>query len=363
MWEIKHINAQNIVSFEDLNLDINNNVATAIIGENKDDQSQKVNGSGKSALIECIAIGITGDPLRKVKTDEFISDWAEEASIELLFHNTFNNKDFMICRNFDRKSPQSIECHIYNSESGEEIETDKTVQASVNDYNKFILSELGISRDDLYNYYILSGDYKSFFEATDRQKKELINRFSNGESVDQSIEVLEQDLEPLEKAVVEANNKVFSINGSIESLTNEINSAAQKQEEAKKSKQEKIAQYNQYIADKRAAIRTCTDQIDKAKNRIAHLKEFFKHIQEMNDAEESKSLLDVYYDIYDEFECHKLTGLPDVPSLSKSYLASLKILKGELEEYEKKINSVKTTCDAAKKDLDNSKDKLDKTQK
>ena len=60
MWEIKHINAQNIVSFEDLNLDINNNVATAIIGENKDDQSQKVNGSGKSALIECIAIGITG---------------------------------------------------------------------------------------------------------------------------------------------------------------------------------------------------------------------------------------------------------------------------------------------------------------
>ena len=363
MWEIKHINAQNIVSFEDLNLDINNNVATAIIGENKDDQSQKVNGSGKSALIECIAIGITGDPLRKVKTDEFISDWAEEASIELLFHNTFNNKDFMICRNFGRKSPQSIECHIYNSESGEEIETDKTVQASVNDYNKFILSELGISRDDLYNYYILSGDYKSFFEATDRQKKELINRFSNGESVDQSIEVLEQDLEPLEKAVVEANNKVFSINGSIESLTNEINSAAQKQEEAKKSKQEKIAQYNQYIADKRAAIRTCTDQIDKAKNRIAHLKEFLQHIQEMNDAEESKSLLDVYYDIYDEFECHKLTGLPDVPSLSKKYLASLKILKGELEEYEKKINSVKTTCDAAKKDLDNSKDKLDKTQK
>ena len=362
MWEIKHINAQNIVSFEDLNLDINNNVATAIIGENKDDQSQKVNGSGKSALIECIAIGITGDPLRKVKTDEFISDWAEEASIELLFHNTFNNKDFMICRNFGRKSPQSIECHIYDSESGEEIEADKTVQASVNDYNKFILSELGISRDDLYNYYILSGDYKSFFEATDRQKKELINRFSNGESVDQSIEVLEQDLNPLEKAVVEANNKVFSINGSIESLTNEINSAAQKQEEAKKSKQEKIAQYNQYIADKRASIRTCTDQIDKAKNRIAHLKEFLQHVQEMNDEKESKSLLDVYYDIYDEFECHKLSGLPDVPSLSKNYLASLKSLKGELEEYEKRIKSVKTTCDTAKKDLDNSKDKLNKTQ-
>lgn len=363
MWEIKHINAQNIVSFEDLNLDINNNVATAIIGENKDDQSQKVNGSGKSALIECIAIGITGDPLRKVKTDEFISDWAEEASIELLFHNTFNNKDFMICRNFGRKSPQSIECHIYDSESGEEIEVDKTVQASVNDYNKFILSELGISRDDLYNYYILSGDYKSFFEATDRQKKELINRFSNGESVDQSIEVLEQDLEPLEEAVVEANNKVFSINGSIESLTNEINAAAQKQEEAKKSKQEKIAQYNQYIADKRAAIRTCIDQIDKAKNRISHLKEFLQHVQEMNDTQESKSLLDVYYDIYDEFECHKLTGLPDVPSLSKNYLVSLKRLKGELDEYEKRIKSVKTTCDTAKKDFDNSKDKLNKTQK
>lgn len=213
MWEIKHITAQNIVSFEDLSLDINNNVATAIIGENKDDQSQKVNGSGKSALIECIAIGLTGDPLRKVKTEEFISDWAEEASVELLLHNTFNGKDFTISRSFGRKTPQVVECHIYQGETGEEIETDKTSQASVNDYNKFVLSELGITKEDLYNYYILSGDYKSFFEASDRQKKDLINRFSNGESVDQSITALEEDLVPLEKAVIEADNKVFSLSG------------------------------------------------------------------------------------------------------------------------------------------------------
>ena len=52
MWEIKKINAQNIISFSDLNYDVEKGVATIIIGENRDDKSQKVNGSGKSGSPE-----------------------------------------------------------------------------------------------------------------------------------------------------------------------------------------------------------------------------------------------------------------------------------------------------------------------
>ena len=57
---------------------------------------------------------------------------------------------------------------------GAEIETDKTIQPSVLDYNRFILEEIGLSKDDIYSNYILCRNkYKSFFDSSDKDKKEL----------------------------------------------------------------------------------------------------------------------------------------------------------------------------------------------
>ena len=361
MWEIKKINAQNIISFSDLNYDVEKGVATIIIGENRDDKSQKVNGSGKSAIIEAITIAFTGEPLRKVKTDEFISDWADEACVEMTLHNDYSNKDFIISRSFARKSPQTIECHIFDCETEQEVDTDKTVQSSVLEYNKFIMDELGISKDDLFNYYILSSKYESFFESSDRVKKELINRFSNGVLVDKGIEKLEDDLTVRDKEVVEANNTVFSINGSIESLTKEINQAAQKQEEAKKSKEEKIVEYKQYIANKRAEIREHNSQIDKANDRIETINEVKTKIEKL-DADEKLSLADAYDKILDEFTENKLSGLSNIKSLSANLVAELKLANDQITTIDKKMKLADTLCQTAKTDVDDSDSKLKKSK-
>ena len=363
MWEIKRISAQNIVSFADLNLDISSNVATVVIGDNKDDNSQKVNGSGKSALIEAIAIALTGEPLRKVNTDEFISDWSDEASVEMTLHNSFTNKDFTISRFFARKAPQTIECHIYDMEKGEEIDTGKTVQPSVNDYNKFILSEIGIAKADLYNYYILSGDsYKSFFEASDRAKKDIINNLSNGVMIDQSIAVLDNDLVPLEAAVVAANNNVFKINGSIESLANEIDQVAQKQVEMRKSKEENINKYRDCISAKRKEVREYEGNISKANERIDDLKNLLSEINEHKD-DENASLIYSFNEISNMFTEHNLGGLPNIPELSHTYLSNLESLKSKTRGVEKSIDMAKTSFELAKADFENAVSKSKKSQK
>lgn len=361
MWEIKKINAQNIISFQDLNYDIEKGVATIIIGENRDDKSQKVNGSGKSAIIEAITIAFTGEPLRKVKTDEFISDWADDASVEMTLHNSFTNKDFTIARFFARKAPQVVECHIYDCEKQEEVDTDKTVQASVLEYNKFIMSELGITKEDLFNYYILSSKYESFFESSDRVKKELINRFSNGSLVDKGIEQLEGDLESRERSVVDAGNNVFKLQGSIDSLTNEINQAAQKQEEAKKSKQEKIAQYHQYIADKRTEIRECNSHIDKANERIDAINNVNTKVKKY-ESDEDLSLVEAYGKVLKLFEENKLSGLPDIQQLSVGYLVELNSTKEKVKSIDKKIVLAQTLCETSKIDVGNSEEKLAKSK-
>lgn len=335
MYELRHINAQNIISFGDLNLDIDSGVATAIIGENRDDQSQKVNGSGKSAIIEAIAIGLTGEPLRKVKTDEFISDWAGDACVELLLHNTFTNKDFFISRRFGRKQPQEIECHLYDCTTGEDVEQDKTSQASVNDYNKFIMSEIGISKEDLFNYYILSSKYESFFEASDRNKKELINRFSNGVLVDQSIEKLDENLVPFENDVVSANNNVIAITSRIDAVVRELSTASQRKEEAKNSKEQKIAQYNQYISDKRKCIREHNDLIAKAEDRLTKLKELpgaLQNIQTLN-----LSLKESYEKLCDLFKENSLDVSTNVITDSIEYSNELSKLQKDFDEYKKNL--------------------------
>ena len=173
-----------------MDLDIKANVSTLIFGQNKDNAHQQANGSGKSSLIEAIAFGITGSPLGDIKTEELINDEAEDAQVQLVFRNGFDGREFEINRFISRSEAQRVECHIFDQQ-GQEIATDKTVQASVNDYNRFVLEELGVSKDELYNNYILCRNhYKSFLDSSDKEKKEIINRFSNGIIVDEAIERL-----------------------------------------------------------------------------------------------------------------------------------------------------------------------------
>ena len=77
MWKLKTIEAENLCAFRSLSYTLRQGVTTLIFGDNRDNDSQQSNGAGKSALLECIAVGITGSPLRKIRSEEIINDAAE----------------------------------------------------------------------------------------------------------------------------------------------------------------------------------------------------------------------------------------------------------------------------------------------
>ena len=60
MWKLTTIEAENLCAFRRLSYTLQQGVTTLIFGDNRDNDSQQSNGAGKSALLECIAIGITG---------------------------------------------------------------------------------------------------------------------------------------------------------------------------------------------------------------------------------------------------------------------------------------------------------------
>lgn len=278
MWKLTKIYAENLCSFRKLEWELPQNITTLVYGNNLDNDSQRSNGSGKSTLIEAVAIGLTGDPQRQAKLDEIINDNAEQAFVRLSLINTDGGDTLDIQRTISRKNPQDIEV-IYKG--------DKIVKSSVIEYNTYILDLIGISKDDIWSSFVLSKRrYVSFLSSSDRDKKDLINRFSNGVLVDQSINALREDLEPLKTKQNEIEKAISFTEGNISALERQIEKILADTERNSLDKEEKMSEIRSQIAKSREAIRTankiCQDSdLDWAD--IEKLEKTFKRIEESED--------------------------------------------------------------------------------
>lgn len=332
MWKLTEIKIRNIVSFREAALKITQGVATLIFGKNEDNASQPCNGSGKSSLIEAISFALTGEQLRKVKSiEEIINDSEDEAYVYLALENDYDNTTFTIERTISRNAPQSIECHKYNS-LGEEIEVDKTIQPTVLDYNKFILSEIGLSKDDIYNFFILCDNkYESFFDCSDRNKKEIINRFSNGVIIDESVARLQLDMEPVEQDFNNANSQISNVRGSISAIENELAQADEKKANAKQEREARIERLDDKIKQCREDIETNQTKKEKAETRLENLKSIQKEIAKLEESD--MSLLEAYKQIKDICEINELGNIGE-------YDVQLQQYKNQLSGLEKVIDKI-----------------------
>lgn len=289
MWHLKSIQATNLCSFLDLRYSPKRGAATLIFGNNLDSDSQNSNGSGKSALIEAIAIGLTGDPLRKVNVDEIINDTKEEATITIELSNDSLCEDMAVTRRLSRSQPQQIQITKkgYQSDTAEEIS-----QASVSDYNKYILDQIGLSKEDIFSNFILTArKYKSFLASSDKEKKELINRFSNGVIVDKSIEELRLDIAPIEENLQEAEKEVAMCTGRVEALGTEIEKAVKEAEDRKLANVSRIKDWENLISQKRADIREANNQIDQIDESLDSLDKLDGELQNLEGSDKDVSSL------------------------------------------------------------------------
>lgn len=339
MWKLLEIKIKNIVSFHEASLSIEQGVATLIFGKNEDNASQPCNGSGKSSLIEAISFALTGEQLRKVKSvEEIINDHADYAYVYVKLENDYNNTSFTIERTISRNTPQSIECHKYNA-SGEEIETDKTIQPTVLDYNKFILGEIGLTKEDIYNNFILCDNkYESFFDCSDKNKKEIINRFSNGIIIDDSIARVQADMEPIEAELTKANNKVINVKGSISAIENELAHIDEKKANAKQERETRIERLDAQIQKCREDIEAVDDKQEKAEARIKLLKKLQNEVEELEESD--LSLLEAYKKIKTICSDNELGTISEFDVLSEKY-------KQQLSDQQINVKNIKNKIDDA----------------
>lgn len=327
MWNLIKLSATNICAFEQLSYAPIQNQATLIFGNNLDNDSQNSNGSGKSALIEVLAIGITGEPLRKVNIDEIINDRFEEATVSLILANHEETKTMTINRRLSRKSPQEIQIIVQHGPY--DTDTEEIKQATVADYNKYVLDQIGLSKDDILRNFILTArKYQSFLSSSDKEKKEIINRFSNGVMVDESIEALRKDMEPVQTELSEAGNEVAEYTGRVSALENEIQAAIAKFAERKADKATRIASIKDMIGEKRAQVRSYNQAIDETNDKLDALDALDAAMQELekSDADTIKA----YAAISEQFKKLGVPAISDYNERIESNRQSLQETKNNI---------------------------------
>lgn len=345
MWKLKKIHATNLCAFKRLDYTLLQDHTTLIFGNNMDNDSQGSNGSGKSAMLEAIAIGLTGETLRKIKMEEIINDAEDEATVSVVLVNPADRQQMTIERRLRRKGAQDIRILLQTGEY--DTDTEEIRQATVADYNKYVLELLGLTKDDIFANYILSKHkYASFLSCSDREKKDIINRFSNGVMVDESIAALQADMTPIQERLRDAENETATCTGRVEALEEQIRAALDKQTERNKSKAERVASWRQAIADKRSYIREQETVKENANALIIQYDALDKDWQALEAGKQD--VLGCYETILKGCEQHSLQRPTDYAEQSKSGKDKLKGLEEALAKADKEAARQEKALAAAK---------------
>lgn len=209
-------------------------------------------------------------------------------------------------------------------------------QASVADYNKFILETLGLTKEDIFSNFILSKHkYLSFLSSSDREKKEIINRFSNGVIVDESIIALQEDMVPIQELLKQAELSVANHTGRVETLQEQINTAITESTERSQKKAERIANWNKAIADKRNHIREQNILINKANEILDQYDKTDKVLQKLeNGKKDAKECFEI---ISEHFASHTLPLPRNFAAISIKNQKELEVVAKEYAEVQKQL--------------------------
>lgn len=220
MWNPKSIEIENLFAHKNSKYEFKNDSCVVIFGKNNCDKGLENNGAGKTTLFEAICISLTGDSLRNIKKDNFINRDSKSCKIVFELENKVLKMDLKIIRQFSRSGSSKVEVWE-NRELNNQI-------TSVNEANKRITELIGISREDLLRYYIISQDSQyTFFTASDADKKEIMNRITSADmiqpildEISESKKNIESNLRLIESKLNEKLAVVDVLNSQMDEIMN-----------------------------------------------------------------------------------------------------------------------------------------------
>ena len=365
MWNLKDIKIQDFFSHVDSEYSFHNDCCTLIVGDNKDRGGN--NGAGKTTLFEAISVALTGRSLRDIKKESFINDEAESCLVKLSLYNNVTKHELEITRQFFRGNKTS------KIEIIEDGEINSTI-TSVNEADKRILELIGIGREDLLRYYIISQDnVYTFFTAADNEKKEILNRITSADLINPLLEELynrkknlEEKKNELSKELVVLDSKKETLDEQLEELKSNIVSSEELldiQNRIKKLEKRKQSylEDNNHINDELKKLDGKNLDIDKLESKLKKIKKSIEDKKNLKD-ENKKIIRSAEQDLGGAVVCPKC-GENFIPEseLNLSVEDTKKILK-EAEQENKSIETALSKLLEQRKDIQTEIDEAEEIQ-
>ena len=221
MYRLKTLEATNFQSFESLSYDFPSGKAVLIEGENRTDDGQATNGSGKSSFGEMIYYSLLGSSSTGKRDMKLVRKGEKQATLKLVLTNEYLHQELTIERILftSASKPSTLEISI-NGES------QRARYATINDGNKLILELLDISADDLKNYFLVNRKrFVSFFDSPDSAKRSLLARFSNIDRIQKIADQIDATLKDRQAEINAKVSSTVSLRSKIELLGQQIEEA------------------------------------------------------------------------------------------------------------------------------------------
>lgn len=265
MWHPKRIEFQNLFAHVNSAYEFKNGICTVIFGENKDAEDCDNNGAGKSTLFEAIAIALTNKSLRDLDKELFINRSAEECYVGFELYNEVSKKSLKIERRFFRGSKSAKIAIWENGVQNKQI-------TSVNEANKYVFEVIGITRDDLLRYFIISQDNSyTFFKAGDVEKKEVLNRITSADMINPILQKLSEDKKNVNVEAMEVESDLVSAQEKIEFIKEQII-------------QVKTLSDDYEISKREESISEAEDEIKQSKERIKNYQKKLSQLKKDKEA-------------------------------------------------------------------------------
>jgi len=219
----KKLEAKRFLGFDNLEIDFSKGTR-AIQGDNRDKPDQESNGSGKSGILYALEFALFGQSAKGGLESSHIQ-WGQKSSvIHLQLYCPVRKITLHIVRRIGKISDEEVKLELYE-ETSEGY--DAEVQfSSINDGNKQIVDWIGISKEDLKNFFIISPDkFTSFMKSSNRQKLELIGRVVRLDYLDPTKDYFESKISELENSInssVNERSRLEGMNEAVESMKEDI---------------------------------------------------------------------------------------------------------------------------------------------
>ena len=297
------------------------NESIAIIGENRTQDDQLSNGSGKSSISQGLFYGIYGVNLRGVLDKKLIREGEDSAYICVQIHCPIRKQILSIEREIRTKGSSTLRLALID---GDESKSTPVICATVNEGNKFIANWIEISAVDAKSYYIVSkGNYKSFFNSSNTEKLALISRFINFASIDKTKDIITERLDELNEIKRGYENEKSSFEGKLSAYEEQLNFILEEDLEKKRNDEISgltylINVYDDNIKEKQNSISNFEKSKiakERQKEDIAKLrKSVEKELEELED----NSFQDTYKEIDEDLFLYKKQKEDEESKLNKS---------------------------------------------